>query len=63
MNIKPEDIITLNDIKKLPFTTKDDLRDAYPFEMFAVPRKEIVEVIHRPGQQENQQYWIHTWRH
>ena len=44
MNFKPEDINTLNDIEKLPFTTKDDLRDAYPFEMFAVPRKEIVEV-------------------
>jgi len=44
MKIKPEDINTLNDIEKLPFTTKDDLREAYPFEMFAVPRKEIVEV-------------------
>jgi phenylacetate-CoA ligase len=44
MNIKPEDINTLKDIEKLPLTTKDDLRDAYPFEMFAVPRKEIVEV-------------------
>ncbi|MTK64828.1 MAG: phenylacetate--CoA ligase [Methanobacterium sp.] len=42
--IKPEDIKTLKDIEKLPFTTKDDLRDAYPFEMFAVPKKEIVEV-------------------
>jgi len=44
MNIKPDDINTLKDIEKLPFTTKDDLRDSYPFEMFAVPRKEIVEV-------------------
>jgi phenylacetate-CoA ligase len=44
MNITPEDINTLKDIEKLPFTTKDDLRDAYPFEMFAVPRKQIVEV-------------------
>ena len=44
MNIKPDDIKTLEDIEKLPFTTKDDLREAYPFEMFAVPRKEIVEV-------------------
>ena len=42
--LKPEDIKTLKDIEKLPFTTKDDLRDAYPFEMFAVPKKEIVEV-------------------
>jgi phenylacetate-CoA ligase len=43
-NIKPEDIKTLKDIEKLPLTTKDDLREAYPFGMFAVPRKEIVEV-------------------
>jgi len=44
LKIKPADIKSLKDIEKLPFTTKDDLRDAYPFEMFAVPRKEIVEV-------------------
>ena len=44
LNITPDDINTLKDIEKLPFTTKDDLRDAYPFEMFAVPRKQIVEV-------------------
>lgn len=43
-NIKPEDIKNLKDIEKLPLTTKDDLREAYPFGMFAVPRKEIVEV-------------------
>ncbi len=42
--IKPEDIKTLKDIEKLPLTTKDDLREAYPFKMFAVPRKEIVEI-------------------
>ncbi len=42
--IKPDDIKTLKDIKKLPVTTKDDLRAAYPFGMFAVPRREIVEV-------------------
>ncbi len=44
MNLNPDDINNLKDIEKLPFTTKDDLREAYPFEMFAVPRKEIVEV-------------------
>lgn len=42
--IKPGDIKTLKDIEKLPLTTKDDLRAAYPFGMFAVPRKEIVEL-------------------
>ncbi len=42
--VKPEDINTLKDIEKLPFTTKTDLRDAYPFGMFAVSEDEIVEV-------------------
>ncbi|HEX7468153.1 MAG TPA: phenylacetate--CoA ligase [Methanobacterium sp.] len=44
LNVGPEDIETLDDIEKLPFTSKTDLRDAYPFGMFAVPTDEIVEV-------------------
>ncbi|MDK2875396.1 MAG: phenylacetate-CoA ligase [Methanothermobacter sp.] len=40
----PEDIEALDDIEKLPFTTKNDLREAYPFGMFAVPDEDIVEV-------------------
>jgi phenylacetate-CoA ligase len=44
LNIKPEDIKTLKDIQKLPFTTKSDLREAYPFGMFAVPDEDIVEI-------------------
>ena len=35
---------TLKDIEKIPFTTKDDLREAYPFGLFAVPYEEIVEI-------------------
>ena len=42
--VVPEDIQTLEDIEKLPFTTKSNLRDAYPFGMFAVPSDDIVEV-------------------
>jgi phenylacetate-CoA ligase len=42
--IKPEDIHSLKDLKKLPFTTKDDLRANYPFGLLAVPKEEIVEV-------------------
>lgn len=42
--VKPEDIKTLKDIEKLPFTTKDDLRESYPFGMFAVPPRDIVEI-------------------
>ena len=42
--VKPDDIRTLKDIEKLPFTTKEDLRESYPFGMFAVPPREIVEI-------------------
>ncbi len=42
--IRPEDIQSLGDLEKLPFTTKTDLRDAYPFGMFAVPEEDILEV-------------------
>ena len=40
----PGDIKGLEDITKLPFTTKDDLRDNYPFGLFAVPKSQIVRV-------------------
>ena len=42
--IKPEDIRTLDDLKLIPFTYKQDLRDTYPFGMFAVPREQVVRV-------------------
>lgn len=42
--VYPEDIETLADIEKLPFTTKTDLRASYPFGLFAVPQKDIVEI-------------------
>jgi phenylacetate-CoA ligase len=42
--VKPSDVKTLADLAKLPFTTKKDLRDAYPFGMFAVPREQIVRI-------------------
>lgn len=44
MGIKPEDIKSLDDITKLPFTTKYDLRDEYPFGLNAVPMDQIVRV-------------------
>ena len=40
----PGDIKSIEDIVKLPFTTKDDLRDNYPFGLFAVPNSEIVRI-------------------
>ncbi len=42
--VRPSDIKKLEDLKKLPFTTKDDLRDNYPFGMFAVPLERVVRV-------------------
>ena len=42
--IRPEDIRSLNDLKLIPFTFKQDLRDTYPFGMFAVPREQVVRV-------------------
>ena len=42
--VKPDDIRTLADLQKLPFTYKDDLRDNYPFGLFTVPLDEVVRV-------------------
>jgi phenylacetate-CoA ligase len=42
--VKPEDINSLADLSKLPFTVKDDLRDNYPFGLFTVPLEEVVRV-------------------
>ena len=42
--VKPSDVNTIEDIVKLPFTSKQDLRDNYPFGLFAVPMKDIVRV-------------------
>ena len=44
MGIEPGDIKGIEDITKLPFTTKADLRDNYPFGLFAVPQSQIVRV-------------------
>ena len=43
-NVKPEDIKSLDDLKKLPFSYKSDLRDYYPYGLFAKPLSEIVEL-------------------
>ena len=44
MGVKPEDIKSIDDIGKLPFTTKEELRDNYPFGLLAVPQSKIVRV-------------------
>ncbi len=44
MGLKPEDIHSIDDITKLPFTVKTDLRDNYPFGLFAVPQTNLIRI-------------------
>jgi phenylacetate-CoA ligase len=44
VGVTPDDLKTLDDLKKFPFTTKQDLRDNYPFGMFAVPMSSVVRM-------------------
>ncbi len=48
-NIQPTDIKSLNDLAKLPFTYKTDLRDNYPYSLFAAPMNEIVRIHSSSG--------------
>jgi len=43
LGVKPDDIKTLDDIRRLPFTTKDDLRENYPFNLFSANQEDVVE--------------------
>jgi len=47
--VKPSDIKTLDDIVRLPYTTKEDLRWTYPFGMFAVPVKDLIRIHSSSG--------------
>ena len=42
--VHPDDLQQLSDLSKFPFTTKKDLRDSYPFGMFAVPRGQLARI-------------------
>ena len=44
VGVTPADVKTLDDLQKLPFTTKQDMRDTYPFGLFAVPKDELVRI-------------------
>lgn len=48
-NINIEDIKSLEDLTKLPFTSKEDLRKSYPYDMFAVPLRDIVRIHSTSG--------------
>jgi len=43
-SIRPEDIRSLDDVRRLPFTRKSDFRDNYPFGLLAVPRKQVARI-------------------
>jgi len=47
--VKPEDLRTLEDLRHFPFTTKDDLRETYPFGMFAEPMSNVVRIHSSSG--------------
>ena len=51
----PDDINSIDDIVKLPFTTKHDLRDNYPFGLCAVPMSQIVRIHASSGTPESRQ--------
>ncbi|MCX5687975.1 MAG: phenylacetate--CoA ligase [Candidatus Omnitrophica bacterium] len=42
--VNPEDVKCIDDIQKLPITTKNDMRDSYPFQLFSAPLKEVSEI-------------------
>ena len=44
VKFNPDDLRTLDDLRMLPFTSKNDLRDNYPYGLFAVPLREVVRL-------------------
>ena len=63
LGIVPEDINGVEDLHKLPFTTKQDLRDNYPYGLFAVPLSEIVRLHASSALPEAYRSRIHTQRY
>ena len=59
-HIKPEDIRSLDDLKKIPFTTKQDLRDNYPFGLAAVPMEQVVRLHSSSGTTGTPTVILHT---
>ena len=60
--LRPEDIKTLDDLRKIPFTTKNDLRENYPFGMAAVPLEKTVRLHSSSGTTGNPTVVLHTQR-
>lgn len=62
IGLKPEDIKSLDDLHRIPFTTKQDLRDTYPFGMAAVPLEKCVRLHSSSGTTGNPTVILHTQR-
>ncbi|MBQ9672216.1 MAG: phenylacetate--CoA ligase [Prevotella sp.] len=62
LGITPDDIRTLDDVRKLPFTTKEDLRNHYPFGLASVPLKDCVRLHSSSGTTGNPTVVLHTQR-
>ena len=62
LGVKPEDIRSVDDLKKLPFTYKQDLRDTYPFGMASVPLRECVRLHSSSGTTGTPTVILHTQR-
>lgn len=60
--LKPQDIRTLDDLRKIPFTTKADLRDTYPFGIASVPLDKCVRLHSSSGTTGNPTVILHTQR-
>ena len=60
LGIKPEDIKTLDDVQKLPFTSKEDLRENYPFGLACVPLKDCVRLHSSSGTTGSPTVVLHT---
>lgn len=60
LGITPDDIKTLDDVRKLPFTTKEDLREHYPFGLSCVPMKDCVRLHSSSGTTGNPTVVLHT---
>lgn len=58
--LKPEDICSLEDLRKIPFTTKQDLRDNYPFGMSVVPLEQVVRLHSSSGTTGTPTVILHT---
>ncbi len=61
-NLKPEDIKSLDDLRKIPFTTKQDLRDTYPFGIASVPLEKATRLHSSSGTTGNPTVILHTQR-